>query len=62
MSDMTSCNYCTLRRLQRLGTATVKPAPKTDFPDGVDVLIKWPDQKEPTWAAWFAALPDHCVC
>jgi len=56
------CNYCTLQAMQKIDVVLHKPAPKPGFPDGVDVYIWHKGDKDPTWAAWFAALSDHCTC
>lgn len=62
---MTQCNYCILqwfKKVKKGAEVITRPKPWEGFPDGVDVLIKYPDQPEPVWAAWFAALPNECRC
>jgi len=62
------CNYCMLKGLEevarRSGASIVmKKAPNFELAvEGVDVSILYPDSEQPTWVAWFTALPDHCVC
>jgi len=67
MSELTSCNYCNLKRIKARAKnehKKVKVVPvsyggklKTfSYMGGVDVLI---DNKK---VAWFMELPDHCCC
>lgn len=58
---MNRCNYCILQDLIKRGMVVLKPAPKPDMPDGVDVFIDY-GRGELVWAAWFMRLSDHCVC
>jgi len=67
MSELTSCNYCSLRaikaRAKKEGKKVkVKPATyegelrKFAFQGGVDIFV---DGKK---VAWFMELPNHCCC
>jgi len=67
MSCHTRCNYCTLRDMEKVaergrGEVVLRPAPHEGMPDGVDVLIRYPNEDEPVWCAWLMKLSDHCVC
>jgi len=64
------CNYCTLESIKAHaartgGTVELLSHPFTeleDGQDGVDVLVHYKGDAEPTWAAWLMKLPDRCVC
>lgn len=62
------CNYCLYQDFKKAAarchaTIEIHPAAHDGLGlEGVDVLIHYPGDAEPTWAVWFMALPDHCVC
>ena len=64
MGELTSCNYCTLKRVKRQAKeegkkVVVKPGDwhKSPFGSpGKDIFV---DDKK---VAWFAELTGHCVC
>lgn len=72
MSELTPCNYCNLRRIQRRAErqgkrVMLKPSPYHVWTGGQDVyLIDTTGERRPTrkrqWVAWMAEIPDHCVC
>lgn len=58
MSELTPCNYCSWRRMRRLNPdLRLRPAPREHWPDAVEVV-----DENGEFKAWFAELPDHCVC
>lgn len=72
---MSRCNYCLLQDLRRHAAdtgqvVTVKPGAHGSYiylhpPEvSIDSLVVTDLQEEPGpyFAAWLAALPDHCVC
>ena len=61
MSELTQCNYCTLKDIhdtakQYKQTVKTSPAPKRSFPNGVEVTV------DGAFTAWFAKLPQECMC
>lgn len=65
MSELTRCNYCTLKDIKRKakkeGKKVIVKRGKHNFEDsfmgpGIDVFI---DDKK---TAWFMELTNHCVC
>jgi hypothetical protein len=68
MSELTECNYCTLRRIKANAkkngdVVTVRPGKFMSGFRGVDIFVHKPDIKNPQQpAAWFVELPDHCRC
>lgn len=61
MSSLTRCNFCLLQDLRHFAASThrdltTQPAPRPEFPDGVDVLIGG------VFSAWLAILPTECHC
>src|SRR5262245_57651708 len=71
MSDLTRCNYCTLKDFELVaarggGEIVIRPA-ESRVADlfntkSVDIFIHYPGDTEPTWCAWFMALTDKCAC
>jgi hypothetical protein len=67
MSDLTSCNYCTLKRIRKdakeNGKIVVLKA--SGFMGGIDVFVlkrgEKLDRKE-HFCAWLMEIPDRCVC
>lgn len=69
MSELTLCNHCHLLRFQaeakRKGWhVTLKPKPYNVWKSALDVYMHPPGARltKRHWVAWFAELPDHCVC
>ncbi len=66
MSELTSCNYCNLKRIKararkehkkvEIKFASYEGIEEYKAMGGVDVFL---DGKE---VAWFMELPDHCCC
>ena len=75
MSELTPCNYCTLKRLKLSAKETgnrvvVKQSKKkviVGMP-GFDVYVLpnrsnlTESNKKQYWICWFGDLTDHCVC
>lgn len=73
MSELTPCNYCTLRRLRSsaesqgkvvtLRRGSTVPTDES-FPHSISVYVHRPDEEpaEGHFSAWFAELTDHCCC
>lgn len=63
MSELTPCNYCSLRRMrddaERRGTSIVVEVVDTGDMAGW-TSARYANEPEPS--AWFAELSDHCVC
>lgn len=63
MSELTECNYCTLRAMMARAKArgeiiTTRPAKN----GGVECATHKPEEKPTRWDTWFMELPDHCCC
>lgn len=63
MSELTRCNYCTLRDIKRNAkihgeVVTVRPAKG----GGIEVATHKPDEDPDSFSVWFMELTDHCVC
>jgi hypothetical protein len=72
MSELTPCNYCSLRNIRRRAerkglnvtlrhegsgtTVYIHPSDVTEFP------LREDGEPDEYFAAWFMALTDHCVC
>lgn len=72
MSELTLCNFCTLRRIRKnaktkgnrviLKSATYSSGNNLG---GTDVFVLGPKErmsKNKCFITWFMALSDHCVC
>lgn len=58
MSELTPCNYCTLRNIKRRLPEGVIVTTEQD--DDGWIAVQRSDEEQPS--AWFAELTDHCVC
>ena len=61
MSELTPCNYCTLKAIRARapkGVRTTTSAGKGEWAGWI--VVKQTGRKEPV--AYFMALTDHCVC
>ncbi|HET7110147.1 MAG TPA: hypothetical protein VFI41_04705 [Gemmatimonadales bacterium] len=62
MSELTTCNYCTLQRITARAAedgATVETLPATGDMEGW-VEVRRSDRPDPV--GWFLELGDHCGC
>jgi len=70
MSELTPCNYCTLRRIKRRaeGNDMIVTLLNGDvYVHPSSVVIKElsggeDGEREQYWRTWFMGLTDHCVC
>jgi hypothetical protein len=70
MSELTPCNYCTLKSIKRRaeeGGMTVTLLNGDVYVHPATVAIKElssgeDGEREQYWRAWFMKLTDHCVC
>ena len=61
MSELTTCNYCNLRRIQsRAGPGVKVTTKKGDGEWEGWIVVRRSDEIEPV--AYFKALTDRCVC
>lgn len=58
MSELTQCNRCSLREMQR--RASRRGVEVIVEPDGTWLSARYSDRAEPS--AWFLALSDECEC
>lgn len=73
MSELTRCNYCSLRELcEKAQVVGFMVSLRMGWRDGFDVYVHPKDivilvyerlgEHEPYWKAWFMELSDYCVC
>lgn len=69
MSEMTQCNFCSLRRYKERAEKTgmtirLVKRPSQGFPDGLDIHKLKPGEEpnKKNKIGWFAKLTDHCCC
>lgn len=63
MSELTSCNYCTLQRIKREARergerVLLRPAKG----GGIECATHKPNEQPKKFTVWFMELTDHCVC
>lgn len=70
MSELTPCNYCSLRQIRKSAKRRgqrVSLRSQTDhghWPKGQDVYLHPPGERpaKKWWVGWLAEITDHCVC
>ena len=67
MSELTTCNYCTLQNIRARARknglqVTIEGSNCYVHPRWVKLDRLNKDEKEPYFVAWFMELTDHCVC
>jgi hypothetical protein len=65
MSELTPCNYCSLKKIK----IRAEKEGKIVTAVGQDIYIHPPEVERkdlhedgPYWAAWMMEITDHCVC
>jgi len=77
MSELTQCNFCSFKAVQRSARARGLKITKVPNMGGVDILLHPKDVdpktlskgepnskrlREKYFVAWYMELPDHCCC